>query len=260
MAQTNVNESPNLVQCALQLDFVCRGCGARCCSHRSVSLSPMDFWRMAWHIQRRRLKPALCYMLIDEPSGLPVLWMAGEPCQYLVDVNQMGDNGQAQATGQQWCGIWKERPNECRAYPVVMDMENQNGNEVLVVRHIEKCAGFNNPVPLRENRSIYQYVRGQIGEERWIEVFLYAAALIPQLRTLGLYWEGAGGRLTEKEVLILGTKLLYRKPLMSPDPSVDHDVVIELLSAQVEFIQKGGWQRWISPFGMDVPAQARQTR
>jgi Fe-S-cluster containining protein len=235
-----LNGPQELVRCDTYLDFSCRGCGSRCCGNRNIQLTTIDFWRMAWHTTRLNVKPAGVYMLVDEQTGLPSVQMAANPCPFLMEVNQVDEQGYAQPAGQEWCGIWKERPNACRTYPVATEIQLHKNMDVLVARHIEKCPGYGKTGPGAPKRTVYQYAREQIGEERWIELFLYAAGVIHVLRTQGLYWQGAGGRLTEDQVLKMGVGFLYRKAPMSPEPKMDHDLVLALMAEQVKFLKKGG--------------------
>lgn len=225
-----------LMKCTMYMDFACRGCGARCCMPRPVPLTSIDFWRMAWHTKRMDMKPAECYMAADEVTGLPTLWMQGNPCPFLIDVKQIQEDGKIQYTGQQWCSIWKERPNDCRTYPVVTNLAAQHAIDQPVVRHIEKCPGFGRARPGHPKRTVYEYVREQLGPERWIELFLYSVGLVRPIRRMGLYWERAGGNLSEEEVLKLGAAVLYRPPPMRPDPALDHEAVLELIGEQFKIL------------------------
>jgi Fe-S-cluster containining protein len=212
---------------------------------------------MAWHTKRMNMRPAECYLVADEMTGLPTLWMLGDPCPFLIDVKQIQEDGEAQFTGQQWCGIWKERPNDCRTYPVVTNLAAQHAMDEPLVRHIERCPGFENARPDNPKRTVYQYVRDQLGPDRWIELFLYSVGLVRQIRRMGLYWDRAGGNLSEEEVLKLGAMVLYRQPPLQPDPEIDHAAVLELMEAQFTILTKGGEASWNSPFGTDARVPGR---
>lgn len=235
-----MDEPKELVRCDTALDFSCRGCGSKCCRNREIQLTAIDFWRLAWHTKRLKVEPAKVFLLVDEGSGLPALWMADEPCPFLRVVNQVDEHGYARPTGQEWCAVWKERPNECRTYPVKTELQLRDGQDVLVARSVEGCPGSGKRDPRAPSRTVYQYARQQIGGDRWIELFVYATGVIHVLRTMGMYWEGAGGRLNEKQVLDLGARFMFQNPPMSPDPRMDHDLVLGFLAEQVDFLKKGG--------------------
>jgi len=112
-------------------------CFTRCCREPTIILKPYDLLRL-----RRRLGLSSTAFLarytirtVEESSGLPLRLLArrdnpGTGCPFLQD--------------QEGCGVYEDRPEACRLFPVIQgsNLEGAAIKAVYFLKHLDYCQGW----------------------------------------------------------------------------------------------------------------------
>ncbi len=244
------------------LGFSCRGCGQLCCVNQDIFLTPPEFARIDWFLQRnphfqQRLRDhnvQWAEMFVGNSTGLPNMKLAflpfaahekekGSYCPFLSPVNQQVA-GKAQPTGMHWCGLHHARPGACRIYPVGRISTDSNGTNRFVI--VNRCPGFeaapaNTPLPPGyappdAKQTVNDWLRQEMLPALESEREFYIYHVVDALITAHAHAptdDNPEGVLTDDESIALGLNLLYKPPAPPVDPTDDHAVMMAWLEAMI---------------------------
>ena len=231
--------------------FSCKGCGAICCFDKSIVLSPPEFLRISWHLQRnggKNIDPAKwAQMHIGHSSGLPLLTIqnielsnGSNVCPFLKKVPGIHQL----AT----CEIHSCRPIVCRIYPFgrmkfMRDFDIHKCGDVSYTKS-GQCPGFQSPQadetiligykPIDLHKTVEEWVLEQIPQELRDERDYWQDEVLPRFIEKRLVSEDVGGLLTNEKVFDVGS-ILYPLLRTPEDPAIDHKIITIFLQGIAEF-------------------------
>ena len=244
------------------LGFSCRGCGQLCCVNQDIFLTPPEFARIDWFLQRnahfeKRLRDhniQWANLFIGHSTGLPGMNLAflpfnsqkperGTYCPFLSPVVRQV-NGAPEPTGMHWCGLHHARPGACRIYPVGRISTDGNSNIRFVI--VNRCPGFEaspkgTPLPPGyappdARQTVNDWLRDQLLPDLEVERDFYIYSVIDALMSVRCHAptdDNPDGTLTDDEAIALGVDVIYNVPPAPADPANDHATLMAWMTAMM---------------------------